>query len=240
MNFFIKTSIILLLTLQGQWTFGQDIILKKKITPQEQVYIQEVFQKIAVDDQLYRNYISKGTLDETIAAQIDSVYNTHGILEGIKYEKSLNLELPKATVDSLWRLQHGLDLANHFILRGVFETYGWIPESVVEECNYVQSLLLVHPPGHWDVRTFLLDYGSLLKKEVIAGRMPARAYASFYDNIKVKILQEPQLYGTNQQFDAKTKSILPPQIADLESANKARADLGLPSLQVGEYRLLGE
>lgn len=34
----------------------------------------------------------------------------------------------------------------------------------------------------------------------------------FYENITGKILKQPQLYGTNQQFNAKAKKVMPPDI----------------------------
>lgn len=210
---------------------------KKSISESEKVLIQSIFEEISITDQLYRNKLSKGTLDEKIIAEIDSVFDNEGVQAGIVYENSLNLSLPQAVKDSLWELQAALDLQNHLTLKGLWEVYGFIPKNIIKEKNYVQTLLLLHPPRDWDVPIYLKEYSEMLIIEVRAGRMPAFAYASFYDNMKAKILRKPQLYGTNQQFSPKTNSILPPIIEDLEKTNLAREEIGLPALKDGEYRI---
>ncbi|MEN0049303.1 MAG: hypothetical protein AAF806_19745 [Bacteroidota bacterium] len=213
---------------------------KKTISPSEKAMIEKIFQEISRTDQLYRNPLSKGTTDEKIITQIDSVFDNEGIEAGLSYEKSLNLSLPKAIEDSLWGLQHIIDLQNHLTIKGLWNTYGYIPKEVVEEKNYVQILLLVHPPKDWDIPTYLEEYAAFLLEEVKAERMPAKVYAQFVDNIKGKILREPQLYGTNQRFDAKTNAVLPPDIKNLEESNAARQAIGLPLLKEGEYELVIE
>jgi len=217
--------------------FAQNNIPKKAIGESEKAMIQKAFNEISVSDQLYRGPLSKGTLDKTILSQIDSVFDNEGIKAGMIYEKSLNLSLPKEVEDSLWQLQAAIDFRNHLTLRGLFDTYGFISEEVIKEKQYVQILLLMHPPKDWDVRTYLKEYSDLLIVEVKANRMPPKTYATFYDNMKAKILREPQLYGTNQQFDTKTNTILPPIIEDLTKSNQARNKIGLPMLKEGEYRL---
>lgn len=218
--------------------FSQTVSLKKSTNESEIDFIAKTFKEISVSDQLYRNPLAKGTLDKAIINKIDSVYDSEGIQAGIVYEQSLNLKLPEALEDSLWQLQHAIDFRNHMFLRGIFEKYGWIAKEVVEEKNYVQILMLMHPPKDWNIPQYLEDYSNLLIDEVRAGRMPAKTYAMFYDNIKGKILREPQLYGTNQQFDAKTKKVMPPGIEDIEKSNEARAAIGLPALKKGEYRIV--
>ncbi|MEM8523296.1 MAG: hypothetical protein AAGG68_01575 [Bacteroidota bacterium] len=213
---------------------------KKNISSSEKVMIERIFQEIARTDQLYRNPLAKGTTDQKIIAQIDSVFDNEGIEAGLTYEKSLDLSLPKAVEDSLWMLQHANDLQNHLTIKGLWEIYGYISKEVIEEKNHVQLLLLVHPPKDWDIPTYLEEYSAFLLQEVNAKRMPAKIYATFVDNIKGKILREPQLYGTNQQFDPASQKVLPPQIEDLEQSNAARKAIGLPILKEGEYRLLGK
>jgi hypothetical protein len=135
-------------------------------------------------------------------------------------------------------LQHAIDLKNHLTLKGIFDTYGFLSKELLGEKHYVQLILLVHPPKDWDVPTYLAEYSALLSEEVQAGRMPAITYATFYDNIKGKILREPQLYGTNQQYDPATQKVMPPGIVDLKKTNDARTAIGLSPLVAGEYRIL--
>lgn len=230
-------TIVLMFNLFANCSFGQSAT-KKEITASEATFIEKVFADIAVSDQRYRSLLANGTTDKTVVEAIDSVMNNHGIEAGIAYKASLNLSLEQSIKDSLWELQHQIDLHNHLTLRGLFDTYGFIPEGVVEENNFVQMLLLVHPPKDWDIPTYLATYSALLLQEVKAERMPAKTYATFYDNIKGKILREPQLYGTNQQFNTETKKIMPPGIRSLSESNAARKAIGLPELEEGEYRLL--
>lgn len=217
--------------------FSQEYKLKKEVSVDEARYLKQIVEEISETDQQYRNYLGKKTLDEVVIAKMDSVYDAYGMEAGLKYEMSLNLSLDKEVEDSLWQLQWENDLKNHLILRSIFEKYGFLPKELLGEYHYVQTLLLMHPPAHWDVEVFLQTYSQLLMGEVKIGRMPAKSYAQFYDIIKAKILREHQLYGTCQQFDPKSKSLLPPQIKDIVQTNQARELIGLPPLKEGEYSI---
>ena len=218
-------------------SIAQQSIPKKDINEAEKALIQQIFNEIDISDQLYRGPLAKGTLDKKIIQQIDSVFDNEGIHAGIKYRRSLNLSIPKVVKDSLWNLQAAIDLRNHLMMRGIWETYGFIPKDLIEENQDVQVVVLFHPPRDWDMRTYLREYSALLVKEVKAGRMPARTYALFYDNIKGKILKEPQLYGTNQRYSTKKQKVLPPLIDNIEKTNAARLEIGLMPLKEGEYEL---
>jgi len=177
-------------------------------------------------------------MDDEIIEKIKAVMDSSGIEQGLKYSRSLNLSLSKEVEDSLNNLQHEIDFTNHLKLRGIFNTYGFLPKDLLVECHWAQLVLLMHPPVDCDVRIYLRDYSKLLLEEVKSGRMPVKTYAMFYDNMKAKILREPQLYGTNKRFDKKTNSIQPPIIESLAKSNKARKAIGLPALKEGEYELI--
>lgn len=232
-----KTILLLIFAALGFISTAQEIKLKKETTPSELELLKQVFKEISITDQLYRAPLSSETLDTILLAKIDSVFDNHGVEEGFQYRTSLNLSLSEKVKDSLWQLQHQIDFKNHQILRGIFSNYGFIPKEIIEEHNYVQILLLMHPPKDWDVTIYLEKYSKLLMPEVKAGRMPAKTYANFYDNMKAKILRLPQLYGTNKQFDPAEQKVLPPIIENLEKTNRARKEIGLPILKDGEYRL---
>lgn len=216
---------------------AQEYNLKKEVNKDEVGYLQKVIKDISISDQLYRSCLSYGTLDDKIIEKINAVMDSAGIVEGYKYSRSLNLSLSKEVKDSLNNLQWEIDFNNHLVLRGILNTYGFLPEKMLGELHYVQFILLVHPPKDWDVRIYLENYSKLLLEEVRSGRMPAKTYAMFYDNMKGKILGEPQLYGTNMWFDKKTNSTKPPIIGSLAESNKARIAIGLPPLKEGEYML---
>ena len=216
---------------------GQSYNLKKIVTPTEVDCLVKTIDHLHESSQRYRKYLSAQTLDDQIIEQMDSVYETAGIEVWFKYKKSLHLALPKEVEDSLWQLQHQVDLENLLTLRGIIETYGYLPESLIGDNEYVQLILLMHPPMSWDPRVFFDDYSRLLFPEVKAGRMSPKDYAQFYDDIKVKILREKQLYGTVQEFDPHSNTVLPATIEDIAISNKAREEIGLPLLKEGEYRL---
>jgi len=229
--------IVILLVIQSFSVIGQTLIKETDLSNDEIAYLQELSEKIACNDQKYRNYIANKTLDDQIIAKIDSVFDKHGMQEGLSYRSSLNLSLDKQVSDSLWQLQHQLDFENHLLLRGMLNTYGYLPKSILKEKHYIQVLLLLHPPKDWDVRLYQKTYSKLFLHEIKLGRMPAKDFANFYDNMQAKILREPQLYGTNQQFDPKSKMLLPPMIENIKETNKARKEIGLPPLKQGEYRI---
>ena len=98
--------------------------------------------------------------------------------------------------------------------------------------------VLLHPPVKIKQQTFLNEMTAPLLPEVQAGRMVGKSYALFVDNIKAKILREPQLYGTNKSFDPATMMMGPPEIEDLAATNAARAKIGLEPLAAEAVRLV--
>ncbi|MEM6802799.1 MAG: hypothetical protein AAF696_15425 [Bacteroidota bacterium] len=216
---------------------AQDYGLKKVISEDELAYLQSTMRNIKETDQEYRRYIANETLDDAVIDKMNEVYDKEGIEAYFTYQKSLNLSLDSTVKDSLWQLQHQIDLRNHLTLRGIIDTYGFLPESVLGKDIYIPLLVLMHPPKDWKPAEYLEEYSSLFLEEVKVGRMPAETFAKFYDNIKGKILREPQLYGTNEQFDIKSNKVLPPVIEDLAQSNEARKAIGMPELKEGEYRL---
>lgn len=217
--------------------FAQDIILKKEYSQTELEQIKSILEEIDERDQMYRNFIANETLDLSVIQKIDSVFNHCGIQEGFMYRKALNLKLPEQVKDSLWQLQHINDIKNHMTLKGLLNTYGFIPEALIGDAYVTQMVLLLHPPTEWKIEDYHKNYAALLLPEVRAGRMTAKYYATFYDNMLVKIMNKPSLYGTGKHFDFKSKKELPAIINDVNQTNKARAEIGLVPLKLGEYRL---
>lgn len=54
--------------------------------------------------------------------------------------------------------------------------------------------------------------------------------------MRKKIFGRTQLYGTGDEFDPKTNSIVPPFIENIDSTNIVRKKIGLAELKEGEYR----
>ena len=173
-------------------TLGAQGQRDREISEDEKTWLYDMFSQIAERDQRYRSNLQWETLDEDILTTLDSIFDNEGVAEGLVYHQSLNLELPQTVSDSLWDLQHRLDLENHLLLRGIWQQYGYLPESVSKDLDYVQILTLLHPPKDWSVEEYLKEYKALFLPEVKAGRMPPIRYASFVDNIRGKILSLPQ------------------------------------------------
>ncbi len=232
----IKFVIYCFVCFYSTFCFGQQANQKNTLNAFEEKIIHYLFEEILIEDQRYRSYLTFETTDDQIIHTIDSIMENEGIKEGMMYQKSLQLKLAQSTKDSLNELQKALDLKNHLIFRGLIETYGYISEDVSEK-SFIQQLLLLHPPASWEVNSYLSSYSEFLLIEVQAGRMPAKSYANFYDNILAKILKKPQLYGTGQAYDRKTNQILPAIITSINKTNKARKKIGLAPLKEDEYRL---
>ena len=225
------TRLLITCCLLSSLTLGAQGQRDREISDDEKVWLYNMFSQIAERDQMYRSNLQWETLDEDILTTLDSIFDNEGVAAGLAYHQSLNLELPQAVSDSLWELQHRLDLENHLLLRGIWQQYGYLPESISKDLDYVQILTLLHPPKDWSVEKYLEEYQALFLPEVQAGRMPPIRYATFVDNIRGKILKLPQLYGTNQIFDQATGTVKAPVLEDLEASNAARAAIGLPPLE---------
>jgi len=215
---------------------AQHFNLKKDITKNELLFIKETIKQIKIKDQQFRKLISAETLDTHIINKTSLMYDSLGIEAGYNYEKNLNLKLEENVKDSLWEKQHLLDFQNHITIRGLIETYGYLSEDILGKDDYIQFLVLLHPPKDWDVELYQNEYSVFLKAEVKSGRMKPMFFAQFYDNMNCKILKKPQLYGTNKVFDINSRSTLPPIINDIAKTNQARIDIGLNPLKEGEFR----
>ncbi|MCB0641347.1 MAG: hypothetical protein KDC44_06890 [Phaeodactylibacter sp.] len=220
----------------GTWLACQPSGPKVNLTDEDKTHLLNEIDRILEADQQYRGAISLGTLNDSILAEDAEKSKTLTIEEYMAYRRTLQLELPKSVEDSLWLLQHQLDSENHQAFVKIIQGYGYpSPERLGVEDDRL-FVVLLHPPADQDIPQYLANMQALLLPEVKSGRMPGRMYATFYDNIKAKILNEPQLYGTNKSFDQATMSMGPPDIEDIEVTNAARAEIGLPPLQEGEYK----
>ncbi|MEL6721593.1 MAG: hypothetical protein AAFP82_23045 [Bacteroidota bacterium] len=210
---------------------------KNELTEEDRNTLIEQIASIEEKDQRYRNYISIGTLNDSLIQVIEEKSKDMEIGEYMVYRSSLKLELPKAVKDSLWKLQHQLDEENYHDFVRIVKKYGYPSKERLgtEDVNIV--VILFHPPAHLNIPEYLENMTSLLLPEVKAGRMEPKLFALFYDNIKAKILKEPQLYGTNKPFNMKTMQPGLPPIRDIEETNAARKVIGLPVLKEGDYEI---
>jgi hypothetical protein len=190
--------------------------------------------QIMVKDQQFRSYLSFGTIDEAKIAKIQKL-DAKGQLAAMAASKDeLSDEVKKVMVE----LQRRNDRDNLIEFREIVKQYGYPSAERMGVKSDRLFAVLLHPHVDLaDVEAHAKEMEEFLKPEVIAGRMKAKLYAAFVDNMLGKILRKPQLYGTNQQYDPVAKKVLPPVIEDLQRANDARREIGMPELKDGEYRL---
>jgi len=205
---------------------------------QQQLLIQKI-DSISTLDQQYRSIIALGTLDEDLLEKDRQLRQTASLEEYLAFKKTVPQTLTTAQKDSLWALQHALDGQNYQTVRAMIRQYGYPSNTRLGVSEDKLFAVLLHPPVELDANDYLTTMQELLLPEVQASRMEAMAYAQWYDNIKAKILREPQLYGTNKSFNPATMSMGPAVIKDLAQTNAARSAIGLPELQEGEYQLAG-
>ncbi len=185
-------------------------------------------------DQQFRSYLSFETTDDEKIARLSQLDAKAQLQAMAECKGRLSAEIKSL----LQQLQLKNDMENRRELVEIIKQYGYPSPARLGTKGDRLFTLLLHPPVKLEqVEANTEAMCELLLPEVRAGRMPARYYAMFVDNMRAKILRQPQLYGTNQSYDPESKTILPPQIEDLELANQARREIGLPELKSGEYRL---
>jgi hypothetical protein len=184
------------------------------------------FRQMASYDQRYRTYISMGTTNQKL---IDSVKSLP-ILQQINFENSHISEFSKAQKDSLWALQNEIDLDNTNKLFSIINKYGWVNKSALDS-TVNPMIFLFHTP-----KSTIQKMQMLLFQEVQENRMDANKFATYVDNMRKKAFGKNQLYGTGDEYDSKTNSIVPPFVDNIDSTNYARIKIGLPKLKEGEYR----
>ena len=187
--------------------------------------IQELTNRMKAD-QLQRSYLSYGTFDTLL---IDSVKSLP-LEEMIQFQTAHNSDLSKAQEDSLWKIQLKMDLENTNRLYDIIKEFGWLSESDLD--SLVNPMIfLFHTPKETigKMQEALLD-------EVKAKRMQPLSYATYVDNMRKKAFGKNQLYGTGEEYDIETQSILPPIIDNIDTTNMERMKIGLPKLKEGEFR----
>lgn len=186
-------------------------------------------------DQAFRTYLVYETFDDEEVERLSKLELPALMVAMKEHRGKFSVEVKQV----LNQLQAKHDRRNHEELVEIIKEYGYPSRQWLGEGAEDVFPLLLHPPVELaKIEAYLAEMTALLKPEVLAGRMEAKQYAVFVDNILGKILRRPQLYGTNEVFNSKTQTIDPPEIAHLEETNRARRELGLAELKEGEYRVV--
>ena len=199
---------------------------KKTLSSNTKAALLTELKQMVKRDQLHRTYISIGTLDQSL---IDSIRQLPTI-DQIKFRQKHPTELSKREKDSLWAIQRKIDLENTDRLYKIVKEYGWLNKTALDSV-IDPMIFLFHTP-----KETIEKMQKLLLGEVKEKRMEPLLYATYVDNMRKKALGKNQLYGTGDEFDSVTNSILPPFIENIEITNQERKKIGLPALKQGKYR----
>ncbi len=208
-----------------------------ELTDSIKMSLVDEIESMAELDQKYRKVISLGTMDEELLKKDAEMRKTSSIEEYMAFSKTVEKTLTDGQIDSLWELQHALDYQNYVDLKSLISNYGYPSEQRLGIERDLMYPILLHPPSEVGPQNYLDEMIQLLMPEVEEERLSPNKYASFVDNIKTKILNQTQLYGTNKSFNTSTMSVGLPIIDNLEETNKRRTEIGLPELKDGEYEL---
>ena len=220
--------------LMAQRTTEANASPKSELSETDQRIIRQRLEAMFDKDQQFRNHLSFGTIDDEKIAE----YEKLEVAEQFKAMRENKDKLSKEVRETLWEFQRKNDRENLTELASIIEEFGYPgPHRIGAERDRVFALLLHPPVSRDEVEGHTKEWCKLLLPEVKAGRMEAKSYATYVDNMRAKILHLPQLYGTNKQFDRGTGKVRPGLIEDLEATNRARRDIGMPELKEGEYLL---
>ena len=237
-NGWVITLVFITSMLTGwQKPVDQEVVndIPSQLTEQEKEQILIILDQIADRDQQFRHYLSFGTTDERKIEELKKLDVKEQLKAMSKAKSELSPEVRQLLID----LQRRNDQKNHEALFRLVDRFGYpSAKRLGVESDRLFSVLL-HPHVNSDeIPLHTKRVCEKLLPEVKAGRMPAKNYAVFVDNMRGKIQKQPQLYGTNQVFDRKSGKILPPLIEDIGTTNRARREIGLPELSEGEFRLV--
>ncbi len=239
MNHLLKHSIIVFLaTIVLACEKNERTVSRSEMTMQEKNELIEKIEILAEKDQYFRRPISLGTLSDSLLEIDAKNRNEMSVQEYLEWSTSVKSKLPAAVEDSLRSLQDSLDFENYQNIKSLIRKYGYPSKEFLNVPADKLFAILLHPPSTIDAEEYLTEMVDLLEPEVLNKNLEPISYARFYDNIKWKILGQPQLYGTNKSFNPETMSIGPARIEDIQKTNAARKRIGLPELKEGEYEIL--
>jgi len=222
-----KIGIILLICVFAISCKNQEKEIKKQeLTNKAKTELISEFKEMEKLDQLNRSFLQVGTLNQNL---IDSV-SSLSIQKYIAFLSSFESELSKKQQDSLWSIQNEIDLKNTNKLYSIIKKYGWLSTTRLDSIVSPMIFLFHTPPET------IAKMQDILLQEVKENRMEPINYATYVDNMRKKAFGKNQLYGTGDEFDPETKSIVPPFIENIDSTNMERVKIGLPELKEGDFR----
>lgn len=204
------------------------------LTESKKIQLIDDISKMMELDQKYRLMITLGTMDSNVLNKEKEVSNKSAE-EYLSFLQSIVKTLSPKQIDSLSNLQTQLDYSNYQKLKKIILSNGYPSKERLGTTNESAFVILLHPPmKQIRPKLYLKKMSALLLSEVKSKRMSPIMYARFVDNIKAKILGEPQLYGTIKGFDPNTMSAELPKIKNLNETNLERKKIGLEEIGASE------
>ena len=189
--------------------------------------LQVELREMALADQRVRYMLLAGTFSPCAADSLRLALQDLSVEERLARDAALRAEAEGRTTPAdravLRRIAQDTDRATLARLREIVAEHGW-PSDERTGADAHPVVFLLHAPDAFD------EMAPELLAEVHAGRLPAREFAMAADKARV-VRGELQLYGTGDEFDPETRSVLPPRVADIDATNAARAAIGLPPLE---------
>jgi len=222
---------------EGEYKIGSKI--KYDLTETQKKEIIKEIDDILLLDQKYKTILALKNLDEAILKKDDELAKKGVLKDLVEFEKTVPVTMSQKQIDSIKGLQFKVKHRNIERAKTLIRKYGYPSRKRLGTSRGSQIMVILNSPpkGVVDKNIYIAEMSKLLMPEVKANRMTALTYAQIYDAIIVKLLKEPHLYGTYTRFNTETMSTEFVPIKSIEKTNKARVEIGLPSLNEGEYKL---
>ncbi len=165
----------------------------------------------------------KKQFNEELSEELERMVRVDQIVANVKKGKYKKLS------DSEWKIFKDSVLENHEEkLIKYFNEYGFLGFDIVGEKGSQNFWLMVQ---HCDKNiNFQKNVLSKMKKEVINNNANPQNYAFLIDRIKINSNQ-PQVYGTQVEYNWNTCQAYPKRLKDSLNVNKRRNDIGLEKLE---------
>lgn len=168
-------------------------------------------------DQRYRWMLMYGETDEQKLKELRALDGPSS-MQRMKDVQAGRVGINKEQKDSLWQLQSAIDAANFEAVKAIINKYGYPYKYVDDE---LVSTIIMHNSAKLTDEFF-----ELLHKAAVDRKMPGMEYALIYDRTMLE-RNKPELYYVIEHYDTKTKVSAPRKPVDIETTNKARAEIGL-------------
>ena len=134
----------------------------------------------------------------------------------------------KTVDDSLWHSINKTDSLNYFLVKEIFQKYGYPNYDLVGTKGSNDFWLLVQHQDRYP--QFQEEVLVKMKMEVDRGKADGIDYAYLVDRVKVNTGQL-QIYGTQMKYNSDTTSFEPKPVVDPQKLNERRKSVNLSTIE---------